>query len=162
MLVKKPSAESPIYQPSNAELKVFLGGSIEMGKAERWQDYVIERLSGWPDNLEVLNPRRDDWDSSWEQIPEKGNPFYDQVTWEMDAQENADFMVYYFAPDTISPITLLELGAYASSEDTIVCVNPGYERYGNVVMFCEYYDIPYVTDIEDVIVEINARYMKIL
>jgi len=42
---------------------LFLSGSIEMGKAEKWQDRVVRLLekTDWT----ILNPRRDDWDSSW-------------------------------------------------------------------------------------------------
>lgn len=48
---------------------VFLAGSIEMGAAVDWQADVIARLEAWPDSerLVVLNPRRPDWDPSWEQ-----------------------------------------------------------------------------------------------
>jgi hypothetical protein len=46
---------------------VFLAGSIEMGKAEDWQ----KKLEGICDDFgyDVLNPRRDDWDSSWTILP---------------------------------------------------------------------------------------------
>ena len=52
----------------NLNRYVFLAGSIEMGIAEKWQDKVVKELehSVWT----VLNPRRDDWDSSWEQTTE--------------------------------------------------------------------------------------------
>ena len=45
--------------------KVFLAGSIDMGKAEDWQPFVTERLSDLP--ISIFNPRRDDWDSTWVQ-----------------------------------------------------------------------------------------------
>ncbi len=48
------------------ERRVFLAGSIEMGKAEQWQERIVAALSGAGD-LVILNPRRDDWDDSWEQ-----------------------------------------------------------------------------------------------
>ena len=44
---------------------IFLGGSIEMGTAELWQKKIISELSDLP--IQFLNPRRDDWDSSWTQ-----------------------------------------------------------------------------------------------
>src|SRR5690606_37696079 len=44
---------------------VFLAGSIEMGTAAPWQAEVERELASL--DLAVLNPRRDDWDSSWRQ-----------------------------------------------------------------------------------------------
>ena len=45
---------------------VFLAGSIEMDTAENWQTKLSEKLETI-DNLTILNPRRDNWDSSWKQ-----------------------------------------------------------------------------------------------
>jgi hypothetical protein len=48
------------------KIYVSLAGSIEMGKAEDWQQKVSKELSEF-DEINILNPRRDDWDNSWEQ-----------------------------------------------------------------------------------------------
>ena len=120
---------------------IFLGGSIEMNKAENWQQRLANDLAN--EEVLLLNPRRDDWDSSWVQDPTPGTQFHTQVTWELKAQDVADLIVYYFDPATISPITLLELGAYgyAEPEAVVVCCPKEYFRYGNVAIFCERYDI---------------------
>lgn len=118
---------------------IFLGGSIEMGKAENWQERLKQDLSSYSDALVLLNPRRDDWDSSWAQDPTPGTDFYNQVCWETAMQDSmSDLIVYYFAPGTVSPITLLELGCFGSQSpnDVIVCCPREYFRYGNVAMFC--------------------------
>lgn len=49
---------------SDAGHTIFLAGSIEMGKAENWQDKVVRLLKD--KEVIIFNPRRDDWDSSWE------------------------------------------------------------------------------------------------
>ncbi len=123
---------------------VFLAGSIEMGKAVDWQAQVKELLKNTDWN--ILNPRRNDWDSSWVQSIE--NPqFREQVDWELNAQDNADRIFMYFAPETKSPISLLELGLYASSGKMIVVCPDGFWRKGNVEMVCKRYNIPLYTDI---------------
>lgn len=43
------------------EHSLFLAGSIEMGKAENWQDRITKAFEGI-DDIVILNPRRDDWD----------------------------------------------------------------------------------------------------
>src|SRR3954449_1899521 len=74
-----------------SERRVFLAGSIEMGKAEQWQEAIVDALSD-VGNLVVLNPRRDDWDDSWEQRAD--NPqFFEQVSWELDMLDAADIVV---------------------------------------------------------------------
>jgi len=128
------------FAKRNRERKsVFLAGSIEMGKAENWQEEATNtfNLSGW----DVLNPRRDDWDSSWAQDFE--NPqFYQQVNWELNALEHADLIIMYFDPNTKSPISLLELGLFARSNKLKVICPEGFWRKGNVDIVCNYYNIP--------------------
>lgn len=126
------------------EVRIFLAGSIEMGSAENWQDKLIKKLDGI-DDLLILNPRRDDWDSSWVQSIDDPQ-FYDQVTWELGSLDCADLIALYFDPTTKSPITLLELGLFAASGKIIVCCPPGFWRKGNVDIVCEKWEIPLYED----------------
>ncbi len=114
---------------------IFLAGSIEMGKAEDWQQRIVSSLKHI--DCIIFNPRRANWDSSWEQSID--NPdFRGQVEWELDALEAADHVVFYFAPPTKAPVTLLELGLRAAKkpENIIVCCPDGYWRKGNVDIVC--------------------------
>jgi hypothetical protein len=125
---------------------VFLAGSIEMGKAEDWQTNLsnIFNDNGW----NVFNPRRNDWDSSWKQ--EFENPqFYQQVNWELNALEQSDLILMYFSPGTQSPISLLELGLYATSGKIHVVCPEGFWRKGNVEIVCNNYNIPITNSIEE-------------
>lgn len=100
-IIKSPN---PLDICSNQPI-IFLAGSIEMGTAERWQEVVEAGI----DDLDViiLNPRRDLWDSSWLQTPDH-KEFREQVQWELEAQERADIIAFYFAPNTKSPVTMLD------------------------------------------------------
>ena len=51
------------YAAHRNSTTVFLAGSIEAGAAANWHEAVCEHLRS--KDLVVLNPRRDDWDSSW-------------------------------------------------------------------------------------------------
>ncbi len=126
---------------------IFLAGSIEMGVAEKWQDRVVASLHEFEGT--VLNPRRDDWDSSWEQSIE--NPqFREQVEWELEAQNKADMVLMYFLPGTKSPITLLELGILTSRPARLfVCCPEGFWRKGNVDVVCDQYGIRQVKVLSD-------------
>lgn len=115
---------------------VFLAGSIEQDKADRWQDKAAKALKDLKGTL--WNPRRDKWDATWEQS--MSNPhFVEQVEWELDGLDKADIVLMYFDPATKSPITLLELGllkeehGYRVMEtDVVVCCPEGFWRKGNV------------------------------
>jgi hypothetical protein len=131
----------------DSEIRIFLAGSIEMGAAEKWQDRVVREMADY-DNLVFLNPRRDDWDSSWEQSIDN-EQFYDQVTWELDWLDGADFVFMYFDPATKSPITLLEMGLYARSGKLLVVCPEGFYRKGNVDVTCEYYNVPQADTLEE-------------
>jgi hypothetical protein len=127
---------------------VFLAGSIEMGKAEKWQDLVIKHLRGW--NITVFNPRRNDWDSSWEQ-KESNVQFRNQVLWELEAIDKADMVAFYFDPKTQSPISLLELGLCAQKKPTVVCCPEGFWRKGNVDIVCKKFGITQVKTLSELI-----------
>ena len=147
-MMSEVKAPNPIPKSASG-LKVFLGGSIEMGKAEHWQKRLVKDLQAY--DITFLNPRRDDWDPTWTQDPTPGTKFHEQVIWELDMQDQADLIVYYFDPATVSPITLLELGTYGPSKPAIVCCNPKYARYGNVKILCDRHEIPFVETYDDLV-----------
>ena len=139
---------------------VFLAGSIEMGKAEDWQTRVVTALEGQPTlGCLVLNPRRASWDASWEQTIR--NPqFKEQVDWEMDALAGCDVIVMHFVPDTMSPITLLELGLHAASGKLLVSCPPGFWRRGNVEVVAERYHIPLFSSLEELLPHLYLKLIK--
>lgn len=136
--------------------KIFLGGSIEMGSAENWQKMTAKTLA--EENCIIFNPRRDgDWDASWEQKPFPGTQFYEQVDWELKAQDASDFIIYNFLPDTKSPITLLELGLFINSNAKKFVVCPeSFWRYGNVRIVSELYgsNLQFYTNYDDMMVSL--------
>ncbi len=124
---------------------IFLGGSIDNGKASDWQSKFAEQMKDL--NVVLLNPRRKDWnpDASWEEKDE-------QIRWEMDAQQWATVRIYYFEPGTISPITLFELGLFHKEKYTIVCCPDDYQYQQNIKIACYRFDnVPVVNSFEQLI-----------
>jgi nucleoside 2-deoxyribosyltransferase-like protein len=140
-LVLKPPTPLPAVLSAPS---LFLAGSIELGQAEDWQS----RMGGALADLEVviLNPRRDEWDASWDQSVDDAR-FRGQVEWELAAQERADLIAMYFAPETRAPITLLELGLFARTGKLLVCCPRGFWRKGNVDVVCARYQVPMLDDL---------------
>jgi hypothetical protein len=137
-----------IYPPAPIPLvanSIFLAGSIEQDKAEPWQEYIIQRFDNI--NVTILNPRRKSWDNSWSE--DISNPmFYEQVSWELEAQEKAAIIAMYFDPKTKSPISLLELGLFAHTGKLVVCCPSGFWKKGNVDIVCERYKIPMAENLD--------------
>ena len=148
--MKVIKAPNPIGEEYNM---IFLAGSIEMGAAVNWQEQVTAALDG--KDLTILNPRRDDWDSSWVQSIENLQ-FREQVEWELNALDRADCIIMYFDPNTKSPISLLELGLYARTSKLIVCCPAGFWRRGNIQIVCAHYGIPFIETLEDLIAKLKG------
>jgi hypothetical protein len=136
------------------ERSVFLAGSIEMGAAGPWQAAVERALSDDP--VTVLNPRRDEWDATWEQSI-RHPAFRGQVEWELDAQEAATVIAMYFDPGTKAPVTLLELGLFARTGKVVVSCPPGFWRRGNVEVICARFGLPLVESLDDLVPLVRNR-----
>jgi hypothetical protein len=142
-VLKAPQPLPPYRRNGVIPRSLFLAGSIEMGVAEDWQTTLTNYISVPENNVKcdyIFNPRRESWDSSWEQSIT--NPqFNEQVSWEMTALDAARSIIMYLDPATKSPISLLELGLHAASRKIIVCCPKGFWRRGNVEMVCDRFDI---------------------
>lgn len=143
MLTQKQSSTFVVhYPPARPTLdipSVILYGSID--KAVNWQNEIAKSLSDLP--IAILNPSREDWDSSW--VEDISFPkFKEQVEWEMDYAQQADVIAFYYGPATDAPISLLELGMYAGTGKVVVCCHPNYKKKGNVQIVCDRYGISLV------------------
>lgn len=156
-------APEKVIVPRDNSVTVFLAGSIEMGKAKDWQTEVTEDLLETFSNIYIVNPRRDDWDSSWKQTIEN-KQFNEQVTWELTHIENSSLVIVYFDENTQSPITLAELGLIAGKfpEKAVVLCPEKFFRKGNVDIICKRYGITQVDNIEDfkTALEKKSKFLK--
>ena len=151
MNIKIFTAPEQIVPALSYDKKIFLAGSIEMGKAEQWQQEVVDLFFRKFNQLKtadrdkkqlaIFNPRRIDWNENLEQVYE--NPVLNQqINWELTALEWSDIVYFYFDSNTISPISLLELGTY--KEKAVVYCSENYLRKANVDVYCERFKIKQV------------------
>ena len=138
-----------------------------MGAAEKWQDRVASMLKN--EKVILLNPRRDDWDSSWKQTVDDPK-FAEQVRWEQLGLYLSDIIFFYFDPSTKSPVTLLEFGqtierAWKSSVNEsnrhrmVVCCPQGFWRRGNLEVLCKDNGLELYNELEPA-VECLRSYIK--
>lgn len=139
----------------DSEKTIFLAGSIEMGKAENWQQELTDKLASFSD-LVLFNPRRKDFDPKAKQT--KDDPYFKgQVEWELKALETADIIFMYLDPNTKSPVSMMELGIYCQSDKMIVCCPEGFFRKGNIDITCERYGTPVFEDKDSAFEELLNR-----
>jgi len=119
------------YTAIDLNRTIFLGGSIT--GASDWQ---AEMRASLGDHFNIFNPRRDRYDVG------DSSAARPQIQWEHKHLELAKITLFYFAPETLAPITLLEYGKQlvkcrTEKRKTYVCVHPNYVRKLDVIVQTE-------------------------
>lgn len=129
--VETPESDESTINASTTT--IFLAGSIEMGKASRWQEDTAKRIAErWSGNEIVFwNPRR------------KGEFTKDmereQILWEQRRLLSCDYIFMVIDPHTKSPISLLEFGEFIASGKMFVVCEKSFYRYHNLVITADMY-----------------------
>lgn len=131
---------APEYDNSQSkEKRLFLAGTIDMGNSDNWQEKVIKNLEKF--DFSIYNPRREKFDES---------TLEEQVKWELHHLDLCDKILMNILPESLSPISLMELGLYASSGKLIVCCPEDFYRYTNIKMVCEKYNVPLFNKLSEI------------
>lgn len=121
---------------SDPEIRLFLAGSIEMGKAKNWQADIAKQLTdtvnqelaaahkGLMPTLIFYNPRRTENFTPEMEVK--------QIEWEQERLEKADYIFMYIQADTKSPISLLEFGEFMRTGKLFLSCNSTFYRYQNL------------------------------
>lgn len=128
----KASVFTPEISPSKKhKFSVFLAGTIEMGNSIDWQKKAISRLSDL--DVNIYNPRR--------VVAPDEDLISEQINWELDAIAECQFIFMHLAANTVSPISLYELGLLQHndridqrSKSIVVACDPLYTRKTNVMV----------------------------
>lgn len=131
---------------------IFLAGTIDMGNSVNWQEETTKFFAN--KTCTILNPRRDEWDSSWKQEADN-QQFSEQVNWELDAMEKSDIIIMNFLPGSQSPVTMLEFGLHAADGKLKVCCPNEFWRSGNIHIVCKRNNIPLYKSMTELLKEIT-------
>ena len=117
----------------NPSDNLFLAGSIT--GAHDWQkEMAFKRYFPYPsliDVFNVFNPRRADFDTSDPNVEKE------QITWEYHCIHHCHHILFWFAPETLAPITLFELGSALNThkhENIYIGIDPQYKRKNDVII----------------------------
>lgn len=135
---KNKDLDEAVYQ------KIFLAGTIDMGKSVDWQKATCDWFRALPEGRYLLfNPRRD------KGLSGEMSDFEHQVNWELEHLEKADLIIMNILASSKSPITLLEMGLFMRSGKLRVICEPGFYRYDNVRLTCARYGVPLYQNMDD-------------
>ena len=128
--------------------KIFLAGTIDMGKSVDWQkntaEWFRQKESG---KYMLFNPRRG------KGLSGEMSDFEHQVNWELEHLEKADLIIMNILGSSKSPISLLEMGIYMQSGKMHIICEPDYYRYDNVRITCKRYGVPLYHSLDDYLKE---------
>ena len=155
-----------LAKPKGIDTRIFMAGSIDNGNSIDWHSDVFRRICDYdilaPIVMQFLNPRREIWDSSMSPTIDNAQ-FVEQVEWELSGIHSSDFILFYFQPGSVSPISLLECGLITSPEfrgRVIVCCPEGYWRRGNVEITCRYHGVPVVRTIDELVDQVVGKIIE--
>lgn len=132
-------------------VSIFLAGTIDNGKSINWQLEMEDILKDY--NVTLLNPRRDNWNPNSSRAE-----MVKQINWEMDNLDKCDVIFMNILEESLSPITLLELGLYANSGKMIVSCHEEFWRKINVDVVCDRFNIPRYDNFDDAITKLKSQY----
>jgi nucleoside 2-deoxyribosyltransferase len=132
-------------------ISIFLAGTIDNGKSIDWQMEMESILKDY--NVTLLNPRRDNWNPN-----SSRDEMIKQINWEMDNLDKCDVIFMNILEESLSPITLLELGLYANSGKMIVSCHEEFWRKINVDVVCDRFNIPRYDNFDDAITKLKSQY----
>jgi hypothetical protein len=110
--------EAPKEYKGKKKKSLFLAGSIS--GARNWQLDLVKLLKD--EDIVIFNPRR-------KKFPHKENAAKMQIKWEHRHLQKSDAISFWLSKETLSPITLYELGAWSmTSKKIFIGVDPLYKR----------------------------------
>ena len=132
--------EAPHYDLEIARLNIFdnlfLAGSIT--GAQDWQkEMAYKKYNVYNtdvrliDHFNVFNPRRANFDASDPSVEKE------QITWEYHCIHQCRNILFWFAPETLAPITLFALGSALNThhhERIFIGIDPEYKRKNDVII----------------------------
>lgn len=139
--------KAPNLWQKDSRFTIFLAGSIDQGSSWDWQKHFVEAMAN--EDVILLNPRRTDWSKDWTGTLDNPN-FVHQVRWEQQNLQKADYRIFVLLSESLSPITLLELGQYMTQPGAVYC-DPGFYRRANVSITAALFGMPVFDSIDRLI-----------
>lgn len=119
---------------------IFLAGSMDTSVKNNWRDDVVHVLGEVYNFYDPTNNNHDMLNDI---------EMREHIKWELDALNMSDKILLNFLPDAQSPISLVELGLYVSSNKLIVICPKEFHQSRYVRVLCKQYNTPLFNKMDD-------------
>lgn len=140
MLILRPGDR---INSATTNFKIYLNGCPNN---EQWYADLIKAFEKRP--VTLLDPRikiseysKPDWKYEY-----RNASFQHFESWKFAALHSADVVLFYFSNLNPSPMSLLDLGSIAESDNVFVCYDKDYKFVANLEYVCERYGIPMINN----------------
>ncbi|MGV8151683.1 MAG: nucleoside 2-deoxyribosyltransferase domain-containing protein [Candidatus Nanoarchaeia archaeon] len=114
-----------IYERKDNDKSIFLAGGIT--NCRDWQKDLTKLLEN--ENITIINPRRKVWNIN------DPNAEHEQINWEYKHLKKARAVSFWFAKETLCPITLYELGKISmTNKKLFIGIDNEYKRKNDVII----------------------------
>ena len=127
------------YKEQNKQY-VFLAGSIDLYLSTNWRAEIINKIG---QTFHFFDPTI----ASHNELTDV--EMKNHINWELDAMNMADKIILHFLPTAKSPISLVELGLYATSKKLIVICPKLFYKSRYVYTLCEKYNVPVFENLDE-------------
>ena len=128
----------PIIEKENKS--IFLAGSIDCNMPSNWRRRAIAKLSHYDYLFDPTNTNHDNLDDQ---------EMKEHIGWELNALLIANKILLNFMANTLSPISLVELGLYVTTNKLIVVCPKEFYKSRYVYTLCKKYNTPFFYKIEE-------------
>lgn len=123
---------------------IFLAGSMDLEKSVGWRKKVVNQLSK-DEKYCFLDPTHIKHDFL------SASKMEAHVLWELNALELADRILLVFLKESLSPISLVELGLYVRTKKMIVVCPKEFYKIDYITVLCKKYQTTLVHSLEQAI-----------
>ncbi|MDG1333826.1 MAG: nucleoside 2-deoxyribosyltransferase domain-containing protein [Crocinitomicaceae bacterium] len=139
MIFRPPNDISQIPQD---RASVFLAGSMATTRKNNWRQTATRTFQAAYHFFDPTNPRHNNLNDE---------EMRNHIKWELEAMKLSDIIILNFLPDSLSPISLVEIGMYISSNKLVVVCPKEFYKWRYIDTLCNEYNTPIFNQLEDVL-----------
>lgn len=136
------SSNNDISQITQDKECIFLAGSMAKEPEVNWRQTVIDNLE---ENYHFLDPTNSNHNSL------SDAEMHEHVMWEFEGMRIADYILINFISDSLSPISLVELGLHTATDKLIVVCPKEFYKWSYIETLCKEHNTPIFNRLEEVI-----------
>ena len=121
---------------------IFLAGSMAAKSEVNWRQTISTNLQEKYHFIDPTNPNHDVLNDA---------QMREHIKWEFDGMKRADYIIMNFLRDSLSPISLVELGMNINNEKLIVICPKEFYKWRYIDTLCKEHNTPIFNQLEEIL-----------